>query len=190
MDKKIIIPASIGIAIIILGIFVTYNQDSEIPKSDDEINLENKTSENPLIDEKLKEIEDKASKNYFKPEPRDWQTSGPFQIDRTKYLIGEKIFLRIGGLNIDDKGQVVFLRPSNETHYTVHQTILFDGSQKNEFNYYTEVRLSKQLGTCSIEDIVGEWTVVFRGTNYSNIKFEIIDEILPGEEDSFTEPIC
>ena len=27
-------------------------------------------------------------------------TSGPFQIDRSEYALGEKIFLRIGGLNV------------------------------------------------------------------------------------------
>ena len=55
------------------------------------INLENKTSETPILDKKLNEIEKKANENYFKPAPRDWQTSGPFQIDRSEYLIrGEK----------------------------------------------------------------------------------------------------
>jgi hypothetical protein len=193
VNKKIIIPI-IGIMIIIVGIIVIYYQEPEIQKSNDEINVENKTSENPIvdemIDEKLNEIEKNADENYFKPAPRDWQTSGPFQIDRYKYLIGEKIFLRIGGLESNEKGQIAFLRPTNETHYTVHQTIPFDGMQKNAFNYYTDVRLSEAFGVCSVDDIIGEWTVVFRGTNYPNIKFEIVDEILPGEEDSFDVPVC
>jgi hypothetical protein len=50
--------------------------------------------------------------------------------------------------------------------------------------------LNRSLGLCSVDDILGEWTVVFRGTDYPNIKFEIINEILPGEEDSFTKPVC
>jgi len=188
--NKIIIPICVGIIIIIIGIIAIYNQELKIPESIDEINLENKTLENPIIDGKLSEIENKANENDFQPAPRDWQTSGPFQIDRSKYLIGEKIFLVIGGLDPDEKGQIAFLRPGNETHYVVHQTIPFDGKFKNAFNYYTDVRLSEVLGTCSINDIVGEWTVVFRGTNYSNINFEFINEILPGEEDSFIEPVC
>jgi hypothetical protein len=188
--NKIVIPIAVGIIIIIVGIIVMSNQGSEISKSNDGINLENKTSENPIIDEKLNEIEKKADENYFEPAPRDWQTSGPFQIDRTKYLIGEKIFIRIGALDQNEKGQIAFLKPSNETHYTVYQTIPFDGSQKNAFNYYTDIKLNKALGLCSIDDVLGEWTVIFRGTNYPNIKFEILNEFLPGEEDSFEKPVC
>ena len=46
------------------------------------------------------------------------------------------------------------------------------------------------LGICDkVDDIIGEWVVVFRGTNYENLKFEITDEILPGEEDSYV-PVC
>ena len=190
VNKKAVIPIGVGIAIIIVGIIAIFNQESEIPKSNDEINLENKILENPIIDEKLKEIEKNANENYFKPAPRDWQTSGPFQIDRTQYLIGEKIFLRIGGLNPNDIGQTAFLKQSNETHYTVYQIIPFDGSKKPAFNYYTDIKLSKVSGLCSVDDILGEWTVVFRGTNYQNLKFKIINQTLPGEEDNFDTSVC
>ena len=190
MNKKVIIPIGVGIIIIIVGIIAAYNQESEILKSDNEINLENKTSENPIIDEKLNEIEKKASENYFKPAPRNWQTSGPFQIDRSEYLIGEKVFLRIGELDQNEKGQIAFLKQTNATHYTVFQTIPFDGNNKNEFNYYTDIKLSKQLDLCSVEDILGEWTVVFRGTDYQNLKFEVINQTLPGEENNFSTPVC
>jgi len=67
----------------------------------------------------------------------------------------------------------------------------FDGTQKTAFNYYLDVKLSKTLGICTIEDITrGEWTVVFRGTDHPNIKFKFIDEFIPGEEDSFEESPC
>ena len=188
MNGKVIIPIGVGI-IIIVGIIVTYNQDSEILKPNNEFNIENKTSGNPIIDEKLNEIQKKASENYFEPAPRNWQTSGPFQIDRSEYLIGEKIFLKINGLDQNEKGQIGFLKQTNETHYTVFQTISFDGNSKSQFNYYTDIRLIKQLDLCSVEDIIGEWTVVFRGTEHPNLKFEIINKFIPGEEDSF-EPVC
>jgi hypothetical protein len=193
VNKKTIIPI-IGIVVIIIGIIAISYQEPEIEKSNDKINVENKTSENPIIDqmvdEKLNEIEKNADENYFKPAPRDWQTSGPFQIDRSNYLVGEKIFLRIGGLNVEDKGQVAFLKQSNATHYTVYQTIPFDGSKKNEFNYYTDIKLSKVLGLCTIDDVIGEWNVVFRGTEYKNLKFEVSEQILPGEEGKFSTPVC
>jgi hypothetical protein len=190
VNKKLVSPIVIGVVIMIAGIIITLNQESETPKSNDEVNLENKTSGNPIIDAKLNEIEKKAEENYFKPAPRDWQTSGPFQVDRTKYLIGEKVFLRIGELNVEDKGQVAFLKQSNATHYTVYQTIPFDGSKKSAFNYYTDIKLTKVLGLCTVDDIIGEWTIVFRGTEYENLKFEVSDEILPGEENNFSTPAC
>jgi len=190
VNKKAAIPLGIGIAIIIVGIIVISNQESEISKSNEKITLENKTSEEPIINEKLNEIEKNADENYYVPPPREWITSGPFQIDRSKYVLGEKVFLRIGGLDVNEKGQIAFLKQTNETHYTVFQTIPFDGNNKNAFNYYTDIKLSKALGLCSIDDILGEWEVVFRGTNYSNIKFEIINSTLPGEEKIFSTPAC
>jgi len=189
MNKMIVIPLAIGIIIMIIGISVISNQESEIEKNNEQNNLENKTSVDENIDNKLDQIDKKAEENFYEPAQREWITSGPFQIDRSKYVIGEKIFIRIGELDPNEKGQISLLRPSNETHYTVHQTIPFDGSAKNAFNYYLDVRLSKALAICSIDDIIGEWTIVFRGTDYPNIKFEFKDEILPGEEDAF-EPVC
>ena len=95
VNKNIVIPIVVGIAIIIVGAIAMYNQEIEISKLNDEINLENKTTGNPIIDEKLNEIEKKAEENYLdEPAPREWITSGPFQIDRTKYLLGEKILLK------------------------------------------------------------------------------------------------
>lgn len=183
------IPVCIGVIIIIVGIIIIYNQESEITKSIDEVDFENKTLENQIIDERLDEIEKNAMENNYSPEPREWITSGPFQIDRSEYRLGEKIFIRIGGLDISEKGQIAFLRPLNETHYSVYQTIPFDGKHKNAFNYYVSPGLSSILPICTAEEIVGDWVVVFRGTEYPNINFKIINQTIPGDEKLF-EPIC
>lgn len=187
----IAIGAGVGIAIIIAVIALTADQNTEISEIEKpiEIDLEGDTTEIPEIQEALDELEQKASENSYKPAPREWITSGPFQIDRSKYVIGEKIFMRINDLDINDKGQIVLLRPLNDTHYSVYQTIPFDGMKKNTFNYYTEPRLSAIQEICSVEDIIGNWAVVFQGTNYPDIRFEVTDQILPGEEDSFV-PVC
>jgi len=130
-----------------------------------------------------------ASESDYKPLPRDWQVSGPFEIDRTQYALGENIFLRVGALAPDENGQVAFLRPSNETHYVVYFTIPFDGS-KPIFNQYFHPQVSKAKGVCSKDYIIGNWTAVFQGTNYPNIKFEIIDLIVPGDEEKFNKVVC
>ena len=100
----------------------------------------------PEIQEKLDENKKINLENEYSPKDREWITSGPFQLDRSEYLLGEKIFLRVGGLTLDEKGQVVFLRPLNNTHYSVYFTIPFDGSERSGFNYYLQPQLSKTKG--------------------------------------------
>jgi len=131
----------------------------------------------------------------FKPALRVWekQTSGPFQIDREKYVLGELVLIRIGvqnELKPNDKGQIVFLQPpSNETQ-TVYITIPFDGSEKISFNQYFKPALSQNRGICSKADLLGNWTVVFQNTTYNNLKFEIVDRYIPGEEENYEKPVC
>ncbi len=182
----------IGIAIIILIVALYSNQESEITKIDEpiEIELENDVSEIPEIQEKYDEVKNKVDESgYYEVPPIEWITSGPFQIDRSEYIIGQKIFIRIGELDLDEKGQIAFLRPLNETHYSVYQTIPFDGMKKPAFNYYISPSLSTVFEICTLDDLVGEWAVVFRGTSYPNLKFEVTNEILPGEEDAYV-PVC
>jgi len=120
---------------------------------------------------------------------REWITSGPFQIDRNEYVLGEKIFVRVGGLSSEEKGQIAFLRPLNDTHDKVYLTISFDGSERNGFNQYFQPQLSKSSGFCTVDDFVGEWRVVFRGTEYADLTFKITEDIIPGDESSY-EPVC
>ncbi|MGY5147043.1 MAG: hypothetical protein ACW9W4_03475 [Candidatus Nitrosopumilus sp. bin_7KS] len=191
MNSKSVIPIVIGIIIAIGGIIVISNQESNTMEVEDTLNKELQPNEKvtPEVEEKLNEIEKINLENEYSPKEREWITSGPFQIDRSEYVLGEKIFLRIGGLAYDEKGQVAFLRPLNSTHYSVFITIPFDGEDKPAFNYYVEPQLSKTKGYCTADDFVGDWRVVFRGTDYPNLEFKIIEDILPGEESDF-EPIC
>ena len=148
--------------------------------------VEQDTSE---IEDKLDEIERKNLENQYTPKERDWITSGPFQIDRSEYVLGEKVFLRIGGLSYEEKGQVVFLMPSNGTHYTVYLSIPFDGADKSAFNYYVEPDLSALKKICTVDELIGDWKIVFRGTDYPDLEFKVTEEILPGDEPDY-EPVC
>jgi len=191
MNSKIAIPIIIGTIITIIGIIAITNQESETIEVEDTLNEELQPTDEitPEIQEKLDEIEKVNLENEYSPKDREWLTSGPFQIDRSEYVLGEKIFLRTGGLGFDEKGQVVFLRPLNSTHYSVYQTIPFDGADKTAYNYYLEPQLSKIKGYCTVDDFIGDWRVVFRGTDYPNLEFSITEQILPGSESSF-EPVC
>jgi len=144
-----------------------------------------------ITEKKITEIEKQIDekKGSFTPTPREWLTSGPFQIDKSQYLLGENIFIQVNNLTPNEKGQITFLRPMNETHYSVYTTIPFDGAKKYSFNQYFTPNLSRALKACTVDDLIGTWKVVFQKTNYENLSFEIINEFLPGEEDSF-KPFC
>ena len=193
MKKASILAIVGGITIaIIFGIILTYNQEAGTMKIETKTDTKTTADEeiSPEIQLKLDEIENVNLENEYSPKEREWITSGPFQIDRSQYAIGEKIFLVIGDLEYQEKGQAAFLRPLNDTHYSVYQTVPFDGAKKNAFNYYVQPQLSKINGLCTIDDIAGDWKVVFRGTTHANLEFEITDEvIIPGDEDSY-QPVC
>lgn len=179
---------------IIAGITLSQENESiDITTNDPDLN----ETQQKIIEKSIEEIEKKALENIdgtnseYEPErPREWLTSGPFQIDRKEYYLGEKVFLRIGGLQFDDTGNIAFLRPLNATHYSVYLTIPFDAVKKQAFNYYIDPHLSKSREICSANDLVGTWTVVFRGTDYPNLKFTYLNQTIPGMEEDYYKPVC
>jgi len=185
-----VIAGGIGV-LAIISVLLIPPQESDVAEVEDTLDREIQPVEIPEIQERLDEIEKMADENEtWKPKDREWQTSGKFQIDRKEYILGEKIFLKVEALGLEEKGQVAFLRPQNETSYKVYITIPFDGAKGGGFNSYLEPKPIATQGICSKDDIVGKWAVVFRGTNYPNLNFEIIDQILPGDEDIFNEVVC
>ena len=190
--NKMIIPVIVGIVIIGIAVAaISMDQGSDTMEVEDTVNKEVRPLEEtlPEIEEKIKEIEDINFENEYSPKPREWMASGPFQVDRKEYVLGEKIFIRASGLSYDEKGQVAILRPLNSSHYSVYLTIPFDGAEKPSFNYYIEPQLTKTRGFCTAEDFIGDWRVVFRGTDYPNLEFSITEEILPGGEENY-QPVC
>lgn len=188
MSLIAIIAGGIGILTIISILILIPYEKSDVVKIDlITTDKEIQVIETPEIQEKLDEIQKIANENDYKPLPRKWIASGPFQIDRSEYAIGEKIFIRIDGLELDDKGQIVIMRPLNATHYSVYLTVSFDGAKSSALNYYVEPGISKVRDICSVDDMIGEWTLVFRGTNYPNLNFNITEKIVPGTN---IETVC
>ena len=118
-----------------------------------------------------------------------WQRSGSFEVDKSQYNMGEKIFLSTSNLLPEDKGMVQFLRPLNDTHHKLYIKIPFDGMQKTQFNYYFEPRYNEYRGICSMDDVAGNWIVKFSGTQYKDINFEILAQSSSWDDRTF-EPIC
>ena len=199
MKKKyfifFIIPIALGI--IAFSFLSDKQQDNVINPENiiEEKNFDEIQEQKIKTDEEiLKEIEDKyneidSENNFYNPPPRDWQSSGPFSIDRHEYILGEKIFMIAEGIPFDQSGKIVFLKQLNSTHYRSWKSLDFDGSKKSAFNVYFEPKLEKIFKLCEKNDLIGEWTILFSDTEYKNLDFTIKDQILPREEDKF-EKIC
>jgi len=184
-EKTLGIVGGIIAAIIISVIFVQLFLTDESTDAEENIIPTNVTDEINNIDQEMLP----RNQTVYTVPPRDWHGSGPFEIDRTQYALGEKIFLRVVALEPDEKGQAAFLRTFNDTHYEVYITIPFDGS-KPSFNQFFQPQVSKAKGICTKDYLIGNWTVVFQGTNYPNLKFEIIDLIVPGDEEGYNKIVC
>jgi|TARA_B110000467_G_scaffold147392_1_gene152390 hypothetical protein len=127
-----------------------------------------------------------ANKNKVDDE---WIKSGPFEIDKSEYNMGEKIFLNTNDLLPEEKGTIQFLRPINDTHHKSYIQIPFDGMSKDNFNYYFEPGLNQYKGLCSMDDFVGTWIVKFVGTEYEDINFKVNPQSSSWDERTF-EPVC
>jgi len=185
----------IGITVLVFGIIFATNIESDIVEDvfdkemevEDVFNKEIQPVENTKIQEKLDEIKKTADEFEYTPLEREWINSGPFQIDRSEYAIGESIFIRMGGIEVNEKGQIAIYRPLNATHHKVYLTIPFDGTDKSASNTYFTPQINKLRGICSMDDLTGEWMMIFRGTDHSNLYFEINEKILPGTD---VESVC
>ena len=130
-----------------------------------------------------------------------WRESGPFSIEKYEYYLGEKIFLTVQDIPKDVSGEVIFYRPviipnvgsdgiSRDMNAgKKYMGIEFDGANKQNFNRYFEPRLSEFKGICSRDDLVGNWKVVFEGTQYADIDFKIINQTASWDERIF-DPVC
>jgi len=191
VNEKIIITLAIVIAIafgITIATYVFVQTPNEI-----EDNKNNKFGATDEIGSMLKKIEgdrmeNQQSENPYKPEEREWVSSGPFKLDRSKYVLGEKLFVNLDYLDKNTKGKMIFTKIINDTHTYQYKKIQFDGS-KPQYNFYIGMNLNQQRGLCDVDQLIGNWELRFEGTNYESIKFKVLDQILPGSEKLY-EPVC
>ena len=131
--------------------------------------------------------------------------SGPFQIEKYEYYLGEKIFLTVNEIPKDVSGEVIVFRPTSTqnveefeeldgiskdeiTTKTKYLGIKFSGENKQNFNRYFEPSLNEWKGICSRSELVGEWVIVFHGTQYEDMSFKILNQTSSWDERAF-EPI-
>jgi hypothetical protein len=196
VNNKIIsiVAVIITISIIIFAISELQTDEKKVPEQSvsEQSVSEQSVSEQSVSEEiqsKLDKLEKDRNENINSQQPyipaeRDWPTSGPFKIDRSQYLLGEKIFVNIDTLTLSDKGTMKFLIPLNDTSYKTYYSMPFDGTRDRN-NFYFTPDLSKARGICDKTQLIGNWKVIFEGTNYPDLEFEVIDKILPGKYPRF-----
>jgi len=103
------------------------------------------------------------------------------KINKDKYLVGEKIFFSVQGIPMGLKDAINFYTPEG----ILFVQYPFDGNEKTNFKHYWQPQLIKRLGICDVEQLVGEWTVLFAGLPDEKLHFQVTDEILPGHEEYY-----
>ena len=162
MNKSVGIAAVVGIAIIIgvIGFQIydtTYQRTSVDEWQDDQTGIKNVVyPENPQFLHGLK-------------------------INKDKYLVGEKVFFSVQGIPMGLKDAVNFYTPEG----ILFVQYRFDGNEKTNFKHYWKPSLTKRLDICDVEQLIGEWTVLFAGLPDEKLHFQVTNEILPGSEEYY-----
>ena len=95
-----------------------------------------------------------------------WIHSGPFSIDRTEYFLGHKIFLIAEGIDENDKGSIILTKIDDDGSQKIWKELNFDGSKKSEFNIYFSPVLSEIKNVCTVEELIGNYKIIFEKQFY------------------------
>mgnify|MGYP003985309589 FL=1 len=184
-NLKIVIPILVTITIIVIIFNLTQTGIVEEQVSE----FENSSKIQNILDKiKKNKLDNDSSDNPYTPKEREWIQSGPFKIDRSEYIVGEKIFINIEEIDEFTKGEMVFYKQMNNTYGYTYKTIPFDGLKPQQ-NLYLSLDLSELRGICTIDMLTGDWKLIFEGTNFESLKFKVTDQIIPGMERRY-EPVC
>jgi len=185
MNSKVIIPIVVSITIIIIAFSIIQTGTIKESPSASEKEFPDDPKLQKIMEDKIKN--DNSEKPYV-PKEREWIRSGPFLVDRSEYVLGEKVFVNMDNISENVKGEIRFVKIFNSTHNQSYKSIVFDGSKKQN-NFYLAIYPSIPLGFCTADSLVGDWKVVFAGTPFNTIDFKIVNQILPGMQNQF-EPVC
>ena len=87
----------------------------------------------------------------------------------------------ITNLRPQDKGVVEFFTPKG----VLYDIVVFNGENRDYAKKYFKPQLVKSKNLCEKEDLIGEWTVMFRGYEMSKIYFEMMPYTLPNQESHY-----
>ena len=103
------------------------------------------------------------------------------KINKDKYLLGENIFVSISGIPLGFKDTIAFFTPQGKLYYTIS----IDGDISSYGKQYFRPQLLRGLDICDKDDLVGEWKIIFMKNKTEYLAFNIVDEMLPKNEDYY-----
>ena len=115
--------------------------------------------------------------------PDNPQLLGPLQINKDKYLLGEHVYVILKDIRPQDQGTIDFFTPEGK----LYDTLGFNGQVNDYYKKYFKPQLLKSKNLCEKEQLIGTWTVMFKGYERAKLDFEILPDILPNQESHFQE---
>ena len=112
----------------------------------------------------------------------EWECSGPICIRPTEVRLGENIYITANDIPEDEVIRLAITNPNGK----VWSYIYADGSKKPNWNFYIKPDYSLSKGFCTLNDIVGLWTIELHGTNNMPLQFQHGPTILEGSEKHYT----
>lgn len=107
-----------------------------------------------------------------------WVTSGPFSLTNSTYRLGGNVFMVVTGLKPTDVGNMLVFDPKGG----LFSHIPFNGTMKSDFNIFFKPVTVKSEKLCTAQDLVGNWTIVFQGTPYKPLHFQVLNQWVPGTQ--------
>ena len=144
------------------------------------------------------EIDSNKIQEGYSTYPDNPQTVGSLTINKDKYMIGEVVFVTME-LNPLENGYVQLFNPEGNMYFQFK----FNGSADQSPNLYFRPMLENRYNICTVNDLIGTWTVKISGVTLNDKKtgltieprdmqFNIVNEIIADDErfESWTKDVC
>ena len=118
--------------------------------------------------------------------PENPQNLYGVQINKDKYLIGENVYVVVTDIPKNLKTQLLFYTPSGKQFYEIP----IDGEKVSGFKQYFKPQLLKNRNLCDVNELVGQWTMLFENNPSEKLYFEFTGEYLPGNEKYYEAKTC
>ncbi len=106
------------------------------------------------------------------------QCGGPICIRPSEVSLGEYIFIIANDIDEDEKLRLAITRPDGE----VWEYMYLDGSMKTSFNTWIKPDYSRAKNLCTMDELIGLWTIELQGGEYMSLEFQHGPKILEGGE--------